>query len=241
MKENMFFDFTSLNPDEWNIICDFDGTITPFDVTDAILQQFAPKAWQDIEAEWLRGEITAHQCMERQIAMINAPVRRLDAFLDCVPITDGFKDFVHFCQAQGLRMLIVSDGMDYTIKRILAKHSLFKVPVIANRLLCRDNGRYMLEFPYGTAGCASGVCKCAVAKSSSCKTLLIGDGRSDCCLAGSASFILAKEGKELERHCLTKAYPHKLFNNFYDVLANFEKIPQMPEVVNFNQLVQAQV
>ena len=30
----------------YSVICDFDGTVTPFDVTDAILERFARPAWK---------------------------------------------------------------------------------------------------------------------------------------------------------------------------------------------------
>ena len=54
----------------YSVICDFDGTVTPFDVTDAILERFARPAWKTIEDEWVRGAISARQCMERQIPLI---------------------------------------------------------------------------------------------------------------------------------------------------------------------------
>jgi 2,3-diketo-5-methylthio-1-phosphopentane phosphatase len=213
----------ALTLNDWNIICDFDGTITPLDITDALLREFAPPAWEDVEAQWLRGEITARQCMEQQIAMIKTPVRGLNAFLDSMALTGGFREFVRFCRERGLQMLIVSDGLDYAIKRILAAHGLFDLTVIANRLLCSDSRGYALEFPYGNAHCPAGVCKCSVAGSMEGRTLLIGDGRSDCCLAGSAAFILAKEGQELERHCSTRGYPHRTFKDFYGISAELEK------------------
>ena len=78
----------------YSVICDFDGTVTPFDVTDAILQRFARPPWETIEDEWVRGAISARQCMERQIPLIEAPLERLDAFLDTVPVTGGFVEFV---------------------------------------------------------------------------------------------------------------------------------------------------
>ena len=180
----------------YSVICDFDGTVTPFDVTDAILERFARPAWKTIEDEWVRGAISARQCMERQIPLIEAPLERLDAFLDTVPVTGGFVEFVRYSRSKGIPLGIVSDGMDYPIKRILNRHGLRHVPVVANRMVYRE-GAYRLEFPYGREGCASGVCKCGVAEavSGDGKTLLIGDGLSDCCLARSASFTLARQGK----------------------------------------------
>ena len=86
----------------YSVICDFDGTVTPFDVTDAILERFARPAWKTIEDEWVRGAISARQCMERQIPLIEAPLERLDAFLDTVPVTGGFVEFVRYSRSKGI-------------------------------------------------------------------------------------------------------------------------------------------
>ena len=199
----------------YSVICDFDGTVTPFDVTDAILERFARPAWKTIEDEWVRGAISARQCMERQIPLIEAPLERLDAFLDTVPVTGGFVEFVRYSRSKGIPLGIVSDGMDYPIKRILNRHGLRHVPVVANRMVYRE-GAYRLEFPYGREGCASGVCKCGVAEavSGDGKTLLIGDGLSDCCLARSASFTL-------HRRCAAEGYPYFTYLDFFDILEAF--------------------
>lgn len=226
MKQQSLHEIPDLYSGEWNIICDFDGTITPFDVTDAILGEFAAPAWEDIEEDWLRGDITARECMARQIALIRAPVRVLDAFLDSVPVTAGFPEFVRFCRSRNLRAFVVSDGMDYAIKRILARHGLTGIPVIANRLRHNGNDTYSLDFPYGADGCPSGVCKCAVARAEAGKCLLVGDGRSDCCLAGAVSFVLAKQGKDLQRHCEANGYPHREYGDFFDVMGLLEAGPE---------------
>lgn len=208
---------------DWSIICDFDGTITPFDVTDAILAKFAHPSWEDVENEWLSGKITARICMERQAELIETPLPALDDFLDDVPVTDGFREFVALCKARGLGLTVVSDGLDYAIKRILSRHGVGNIPVIANRLYCRGGSGYKLEFPYGAEGCASGVCKCGVARALGGKALLIGDGRSDCCVAGVSSLVLAKKGKELQKWCEAKKYPYLVFDDFFDVAALLEK------------------
>jgi 2,3-diketo-5-methylthio-1-phosphopentane phosphatase len=233
--------FESLGPaglpaDVLNIICDFDGTVTPFDVTDAILREFAPSSWEEVEKEWLAGKITARQCMERQISMIRAPLSKLDGFLDGLALTEGFREFAYFCRARKLPLLIVSDGLDYAIKRVLGLHGLFWIPVVANRLLCGGRNGYRLEFPYSGGECPSGVCKCSVAASAGGKALLIGDGRSDCCLAGAAAFVLAKEGEELERHCVRQGYPHGVFENFRDIRAGFEEIPRFSGKMEFARM-----
>ena len=202
----------------WNIICDFDGTIAHFDVTDAVLARFADPAWDAVEKEWLDGTITARQCLERQIRMINARPAELDAFLETVPLTDGFAEFRRFCGERGLNMLVVSDGMDYAIKRVLSAGGLEGIAVIANHLRFQEESGYRLEFPHGAPGCASGVCKCDVAKAGGGKILLIGDGYSDICLAGIASFVMARRDKALHRHCRENGLPYAAYDDFFDIL-----------------------
>lgn len=214
---------------EWNIICDFDGTITPFDVTDAILGRFALREWEEIEEEWLQGRITGHDCMKSQVELIRASRAELDTFLDSIPIDESFGDFTRYCEAHGIKLLIVSDGMDYAIRRVLARHNLHKIPVIANRLVFQSGNKYTLEFPFGVEGCGSGVCKCQVAGSENKKVLLIGDGHSDCCLAGKATFTLAKRNKELLRLCEEKGYPCQVYDDFSDICALFRAHSGLPD------------
>ncbi|MDR2075330.1 MAG: MtnX-like HAD-IB family phosphatase [Desulfovibrio sp.] len=210
--------FPGLSGGGWGIVCDFDGTITPFDVTDAVLDAFADKQWEEIEREWTGGGITARECMERQIGLLRVSPRELDAFLDRVPLTAGFAEFVAVCRSRKLDLSIVSDGMDYAITRVLARHGLEGVPVLANRLVFRGGSRYALEFPHGAEGCPSGMCKCGLTRGTGRRILLIGDGSSDCCLAGEAAFVLAKRHRKLERHCLENNYPCRPYDDFFDIL-----------------------
>ncbi len=224
---------------DWRVVCDFDGTITPFDVTDAILTRFADPSWEEVEREWLNGAMTARDCMDRQVQLIDVPAPELDAWLDSVPVTDGFREFAALCKARGLSLTVVSDGLDYAIKRVLSRNGVGDLPVIANRLRFRGESGYKLEFPYGVEGCPSGVCKCAVAKAMGGKALLIGDGRSDCCVAGAADLVFAREGKELLRRCKAEGYPHRVFNDFFDVAALLEELPRHGPKVRAEQVCAA--
>lgn len=207
-----------------SIVCDFDGTITPFDVTDAILTMFADPSWEALEQAWVAGEINAKECMDRQVRLIHASKEELDAFLDDVPLTPGFVEFAAFCQSRQFNLVVVSDGLDYAIRRILAHNAINALPVIANRLNFHDQSRYSLDFPYGSSQCGSGVCKCEVARLLPGKTLLIGDGRSDCCLAARASFVLARKGQTLLERCREENYPHMVWNDFIDVRTAMEQL-----------------
>ena len=39
----------------WNILCDFDGTVTPDDVIDGLLERFGRPGWQELEDDWRAG------------------------------------------------------------------------------------------------------------------------------------------------------------------------------------------
>lgn len=216
--------YTDRSP--FNIICDFDGTITPLDTTDLILSQFAPPQWEEVEHEWVSGRISSRECMYRQVGMLTVTPEALNRLLDEIPLTPGFEAFVAFTETCGLKPHIVSDGLDYVIRRIMAARRLQDVPVTANRLKFTAGG-LKLEFPHSRTTCGSGVCKCAAAEAPGLM-ILIGDGRSDLCLADRADFVLARRGQLLEKHCLATGRSFFGYHNFYDIIDFFEKILDRP-------------
>ena len=204
----------------WQIVCDFDGTIAMEDVTDSLLSRFAAPAWMDIEQEWKSGRIGSRECMLRQVDLIRGELDEIDAHLRRVAIDPAFFSFVDFCAANRVPLQVVSDGLDYSIRQILGRYGLGHLPLIANRLEFLGEGRYRLAFPYAREDCraASGTCKCAVARAGAAdgpgvrRTLLIGDGASDFCMATEADMVFAKDN--LLAHCQTKNLPHAAFTNF---------------------------
>jgi len=71
------------------VFCDFNGTITRVDATDAVLETFALPAWRDWEQRWVNGEITSKVCLSRQIELIQADRDTLIRFADNLPIDEG--------------------------------------------------------------------------------------------------------------------------------------------------------
>jgi 2-hydroxy-3-keto-5-methylthiopentenyl-1-phosphate phosphatase len=200
------------------IVCDFDGTISRQDTVDEVLEQLADQRWRVLERQWLANEITAATCMREQIALIDPNKARLDAALDKVALDPGFARFLAWGESLGHDISIVSDGVDYFIDRILRRHELGHVPVVANRLV-RDR-RLRLEQPWLRSGCAagSGVCKCAAARAGEAAPLVfIGDGRSDFCLAAKADVLFAKDA--LAVHAASRGQAFHRFQTFDDITA----------------------
>jgi 2-hydroxy-3-keto-5-methylthiopentenyl-1-phosphate phosphatase len=209
-----------------NVVCDFDGTISLEDVTDCLLERFADGAWKDIERQWLAGRFGSRECMARQVALLRAARNEIDDYLDTVKIDPFFSSFAEHCEkTPNVSLTIVSDGIDYAVRRILRQYALSRLPVKANALVAVLDHRYRLDFPHAAAQCTAqaGTCKCAIARTSpGMRTIVVGDGRSDFCVASQADFVFAKD--RLLTFCQSNALAHLPFDNFFDVLREFSAV-----------------
>ena len=197
-----------------HVLVDFDGTIVPEDATNQLLERFAPPSWLEIEEEWQSGRIGSRECMERQIDLIRATPEAFDAFLATVRIDPDFPEFVAICKRNGARVTVVSDGLDRCVRTVL-KAVRLDLPFFANRLEWLGEDRWRLAFPHAKDDCRAlmGNCKCAVGRGpADTVRIMIGDGRSDFCIASSAHFVLAKS--KLLEHCQSNDLPHMAFKSF---------------------------
>jgi 2-hydroxy-3-keto-5-methylthiopentenyl-1-phosphate phosphatase len=197
-----------------HLLVDFDGTIAMIDTVDALLSLHADTKWLDIEAAWVAGKIGSRDAMAAQVALLRLDARQLDAFADSVALDPGFLSFAEYCINAALPVTVVSDGLDRVVGRVLARNGL-SFPVRANRLEQTGHDRWRLTFPFAGEGCSSGNCKCRAPTKSGSLKILIGDGRSDFCAAGTVDLCFAK-GK-LEDHCREEGIPHAAFRDFHDV------------------------
>lgn len=223
----------------WTIQSDFDGTISLLDVTDTLLNRFGQPGWQELEDAWERGEIGSRECMKGQVALLDMSEDELRAHLDGIAIDPGFVAFVQAARAHGVAVQVVSDGLDYAIRHVLARHGLGHLPVFANRLVQVGERAWRLESPWASARCerASGNCKCqrlAQAQGEgpgpSGRVLYVGDSTSDFCVSGRADFVLAKY--KLIAHCEQHGIAHAPFTDFAhavgllgDILLGLEAVP----------------
>lgn len=198
------------------LYCDFDGTITEEDATDYVLSRLADPQWEWIEQEWKAGRIGSAECMRQQIALIRANQETLDATLDEIAIDPNFLSFIGFCRQNAIHVTIVSDGVDYFIRRILSRLGLQHLPIIANQFTISPEG-YSLHSPNAAADCksASGVCKCRVVALGAEPRIYIGDGRSDFCVSDKPELVFAKNS--LAIFCTQQAIPYIAYDTFADV------------------------
>lgn len=214
--------------------CDFDGTVTQVDVTDEILTQLANPSWREIEQEWACGSIGSRECLERQLALVDASPQELDALIDAIPVDPAFPDFLRWIEKSKLPFCVVSDGFDYVIRRVLkrtgangqlrnGKH------LFASRL--RPEGRRVkVSFPHAASRCAHG---CATCKAEIMRKLgrgrrpiiFAGDGLSDRFAVKEADVVFAK--RQLLRYCGAQGIACRPFETFADIQAGLlELLPE---------------
>ena len=71
-------------------VIDFDGTLSVGDTVDAMLERFADDSWQDLEAEWLKGNISAIECMKQQLDLVKVDQVTLEKFFRGIQLDASF-------------------------------------------------------------------------------------------------------------------------------------------------------
>ncbi len=206
---------------DWTILCDFDGTVTLRDVTDSLLVELGRAGWEDLEAQWRSGAIGSRECMTGQVALLGGDTSQLNAVIDHIAIDPAFPAFVRAARSKGAHVVILSDGLDHAIDRILARQGIDPpLEIVSNHLVRTQTEAWKLVFPHSQPDCRSGNCKCACARRQQKLgrlTLLIGDGQSDVCVAGRANFVFAKD--RLLEHCRSNGIQHRAFTDFNEAAA----------------------
>ena len=206
------------------VFCDFDGTITQVDVTDAILERLADPQWRDVEQAWVRGEIGSRECLARQMALVRASARELGSLIDSIPTDPGFADFYRCVEDRGVPFYVLSDGFDYVVRRVLRRSGVEGELRNGRHLFAsalRLRGRRALpSFPHPAAGCEHGcaTCKAAIMRRlgrGRRPVIFIGDGLSDRFAVQEASLVLAKN--RLLDYCQENGIACQPFRTFADV------------------------
>lgn len=220
------------------IFSDFDGTITQTDVTDQILDQLAHPSWREVEEEWVRGAIGSRECLERQLALVDATREQLDLLIDSIPLDPYFAGFVGFVEERKIPFYVVSDGFDYVIRRVLRRsgvngHLRNGTHLFASSL--RVEGRHITPlFPHSEPPCEHGcaTCKPLVMRQAGAghdSIIFIGDGLSDRFAVEAANVVFAK--RQLLSYCHEKQIASSGFETFKDVQSALESLleNQFPE------------
>jgi 2-hydroxy-3-keto-5-methylthiopentenyl-1-phosphate phosphatase len=212
-----------------SIFVDFDGTITERDVGDSIFERFLrpdllEAGWHShIIEEWKAGRLSSRDCLVRECENTVVTRDKLDALLDGHTLTSGFGDLVRYCERNDVPLTILSDGLDYYIEYILARHGLGGIPCRANRMSFTESS-IRVEFPYEQQGCGRcGNCKrrhIETDRRGGERIVYIGDGYSDRFAIRSADMIFAR--RDLARFCSHSGIEYFPYEDFQEVIGRIE-------------------
>lgn len=211
------------------VLCDFDGTAARNDVGFLLFHTFARNGCFELVKQWKAGKISSKECLIQECRLVQVTKEELTQFADTQKLDPSFPEFVHFCVRRDIEVVIVSDGFDFYIKRILRNYGLDAlISFYANRLTFGTNRTIVPSFPYFPKSCG----RCAnckgfhvrEAKSSGHEVIYIGDGLSDRCGARAADVVFAKLGRDLSSFCHEKEIPHFEFRDFGDIMKSFKQI-----------------
>ena len=205
------------------IISDFDGTITKKDTLVLFLEKYAPVKWVDIENDWKNKKIGSQECLKRQFGLIPCLTEHLiDNFLNDIEIDDYFKIFCDKLKQHNIPIIVLSDGLDYFIDKILKKYDIYYPQIVTNHAYFKNN-QFIIDFPNSSKHCKNnaGTCKCNIVnklKQEYENIIYIGDGTSDFCVAKSANTLYAKSS--LRDFCISNNINHIAYNTYNDIIQN---------------------
>lgn len=112
--------------------CDFDGTITEEDVSFVLLDAFTDGEWRPLLEDYRAGRISVGHLNREAFAMIKTDRQGLiQAMSGKFKIRSGFHELVGYCRKEGLRFVIVSNGLHFYIDIILKELGLGDIEVFA--------------------------------------------------------------------------------------------------------------
>ena len=118
----------------WRVLLDFDGTISRRDVSDFLVQRYAPEDWKRIKQVYLSGVFHTGSAVRLFKSVRLPPERLLESIGRKIRMTAGFSGFAAYCRARGVRHSIVSGGIDFYIDFLLRRWKCGRIPKKCGRL-----------------------------------------------------------------------------------------------------------
>ncbi len=214
------------------IQCDFDGTVTVNNLSLLLRERFADNHWRAIEADYLAGRLTVEESNRRQYHLITEPRGVLQSFvLQNIGVRPGFPDFVQHCHASGLRLAIVSSGLDFYIETVLKSIGLPTMEVYCARSVFGQNGIGVQYIdPNGYPVTDGFKQRCFVwLRDQGGPVTYIGDGLSDLDTAIVADHVFATG--HLQRLLEKEAILHYPFSTFAEIWSRLSRLWEVDPIL----------
>jgi 2-hydroxy-3-keto-5-methylthiopentenyl-1-phosphate phosphatase len=206
------------------IQCDFDGTVTEEDLSFFLLDSYAQGDWREVLQEYKEHKISVDEFNTKAFSMVKVDRSTLlEALGDKVKVRAGFRELVDYCPKRGLRLVIVSNGLDFYIRSVLKGLGIEKLEVYAAQAFFDSKGMKVRYIGPDGKRLRDGF-KEAHVKSFlklGYRVIYVGNGDSDFAPARYAEYVFATG--ELLAYCRENGLNYRPFENFVDVVAVLEQ------------------
>lgn len=225
---------TSPRPIVATVVVDFDGTVVDQDVSEQILEAFAPSEWWDIDLEFQGGEIGSRECLIRQARLLSDPQEVLLAFaLDNHEVDPTFPAFVSWAQDAGILVAVATDGFGFYVDPMLRAAGIEGLTVFRNDVDV-DARPMAFSFPWAHPVCVGcGTCKMNIVRRHRQErgpVAFVGEGHTDRYGALYSDVVFAK--KALVEICEADGVPFIPWESFDDVQAALATLDRLPGPVD---------
>jgi 2-hydroxy-3-keto-5-methylthiopentenyl-1-phosphate phosphatase len=207
---------------------DFDGTVTEEDVSFLLLDTYVGPRWREYLKDYTSGRIPVGVFNKRVFGMVRAGRKAMTDLVlssDRVKIRPGLTEYADYCSRQGIRNVIVSNGLVFYIEAILKKLGLNGFEVYAAQNRFSPTGMKVAYIgPDGTemeVGFKEAYTR--LLKKKGYDVIYIGNGASDIFAARQASHVFAID--KLLQRCRREKVPCLPFHDFFDVVKGLESLP----------------
>ncbi|KIL42557.1 hypothetical protein SD70_01110 [Gordoniibacillus kamchatkensis] len=205
------------------LVTDFDGTLMEQDVGDELMEALGVRSHPAVlaaSARGRRGEIGSYDWIPVSYGQLAGRQRDVDAVIERVHPRAGAAELFAFCRELGIPITILSDGMEYYIRKLTTKFGLEPDNIIVNPIRYEADGSYRLGLQNDNEACRwCGCCKAKVVrelKREGRRVIYIGDGTSDVYGSSFADWTFARG--YLADHLRSAGAPAFPFETFHDVL-----------------------
>jgi 2-hydroxy-3-keto-5-methylthiopentenyl-1-phosphate phosphatase len=208
-------------PFPYMVICDFDGTITTEDTFYGLVNHLFSK--EHVEATFkpvLEGKITLIDACTQIIESIpTSDLYRIDEYIGMMQVRPGFDDFLRYLKEIDVPLVVLSGGLDYTVKGRLAPYRDL-IHAIYSAVL-DTSGKYLSVLspctePYSFLDKSS-----VLARLKADVFIGIGDGFTDLTIAGKCDHMFARD--QLYSHMTENHLKCIPWENFFDVIDHMQK------------------
>jgi len=209
-----------------SVLVDFDGTACSLDIFTELCRRFIGDDWEQRfeRASW-KGTSPLREDVVQLARLLGAPRDEMLAFVVAhYGVDAGFAHFVRWAESKGAEVAIVSDGLGFYIRPMLAAAGISHLAVLTNAPIDTPCG-LRLSHPFGHPECVGcGTCKMLAVLSYRERrgpVAFVGDGYSDRFAALYADLVFAKQ--DLARICAVDGIPFTPWQSFDDVRAGLAR------------------